>query len=443
MARRIPILSIAFILICLTACTLLPLPPTPPDPFPPSPTSMPLPPTPSSVAVEPSATIVAENTPVPIEAEGNLIPVYTRALSETIWVEPFSSTPYRDESAGVEIRISQISPLRSDVDGDGDEDEMIPLTFVRDTGGEFSEVAYLVNEGDHYTSTQSVLIGEQVLTQEFRLDGRDLTVQLYTHGQRDFLCCPTVLAEIHYEFDGTTWHDKARTNLPVSEIPLGATVGLTIENVHFDTNGFAAHPIVQLLPGSDRLPLDQTSSGIAFPERLRFNFGQTHNPILYSQPELLVYRHDLASNVNEVSLQTWLATESTEPYFYPTGQGDKPPVLLNQGLLFLAAQPAYFDFGNGVGMRYLALPGLQQAFSSYDNVVYIYKGLTVDEQYEITFIYPLSHPALDGLLPLGQTGGMETEVQALLEQVNTTAEGDLADTIAMLDAFVASIVIQP
>jgi hypothetical protein len=433
MARRNPILSIAFIFICLTACTLRPV--IPPDLFPPSPTPLSLPPTPSPVIGEPSS------TNIPID-NGDLLPIYTRALSDTIWVDPYAK-PYKDITAQVEVRVSQSYDVQSDVDGDGDEDRLILVNFIRATGGEFSELAYLVNEGGTYTSTQSILIGEQVLIQAVTLEDNNVVVELYTHGQRDFLCCPTALAQIRYEFDGTLWHDRARTNPPASEIPLGATVGLTVENVRFATNGFARHPILQLLPGSDRLPSDQTGSAIVFPERLHFTFGETRSPSFYAQPEMLVYRHNPTPTWDKVPLQTWLADESTEPYFYPHESEDAPPLLLYQGPLFLAAQPAYFDFGSGVGMRYLAVPGMHQSFSSYDEVLYIYKGLTADEQHEILFIYPLNHPTLDTLLPLGQTDNMEAEVQVLLEQVNLTAEGDLADTIAMLDAFVTSIVVQP
>lgn len=465
MLRHHTVVLILLMLVGLIACS-----PPPPEPTPsPAPATATAPPVVVETSPAPASPVVVEASPTitspypepPIEPTAvatesitptatveeytgppsSPLPLYTRAVSETITFE--RGEPYRIAEEGVEVRESD-EFLRSDVDGDGDDDLLVPIKFIRAEGGEFSELSYLVNEGDHYTSSQSILLGEQIFIQSMSLEGTTLLVQMYTHGERDFLCCPTAFAEIRYEFDGTTWVDTARTNLPAMEPPLGTTVSLTTENISFDTSGFAARPIVQLLPDTDTLP----PTGYQRPtmsERLYFSFAELPIAYPYAQTSLTVSGYTPPQVAGQVSLEEWLAAESIESHSYMMNSTSTVPYFLSY--LFVETDFAYFDFGSGSGGRYLALPGQQQAVSSYDNFYYIYRGLTADGQHEIVFVYPLSHPDLDALLPLSGRGGMEAEMAAeaatIMAEMNRLAEGDLSETIAMLDAFAASITITP
>lgn len=133
--------------------------------------------------------------------------------------------------------------------------------------------------------------------------------------------------------------------------------------------------------------------------------------------------------------------------------GDKDlPFLptLNAAQMF-HAQYQLLPFGNGSGIRYLTL--LAQYYAPINNyeLFYTYQGLTSDGKYWVSAILPVSNPILPDNAdnpPGGQTWDQFTNnyssyIADLTTQLNSQAPENYTPGLAMLDALVSSISIQP
>ena len=133
--------------------------------------------------------------------------------------------------------------------------------------------------------------------------------------------------------------------------------------------------------------------------------------------------------------------------------GDKDlPFLptLNAAQMF-HAQYQVVPFSNGSGIRYLTL--LAQYFAPINNyeLFYTYQGLTSDGKYWVSAILPVTSPLLPDNAdnpPVGQTWDQFTNnyssyITDLTTQLNSQATGSYTPDLAMLDALISSITIQP
>jgi hypothetical protein len=123
---------------------------------------------------------------------------------------------------------------------------------------------------------------------------------------------------------------------------------------------------------------------------------------------------------------------------------------LNAAQMF-HAQYRILPFANGRGIRYLTL--LAQNYAPINNyeLFYTYQGLTSDGNYWVTAILPVSNPILPDNAdnpPGGQTWDQFTNnyssyITDLTTQLNSQAAGNYTPDLAILDALVSSISIQP
>lgn len=115
--------------------------------------------------------------------------------------------------------------------------------------------------------------------------------------------------------------------------------------------------------------------------------GTFHEPRIYIYPvqEYAAMVPIVAERVS--ALQSILAGKPADP-------GSVPQLpFWNAGQMFFS-NPAYLEFWNGSGIRYLAQYG--QALSPVNNhdIFYSFQGLTADGKYWVSAILPVNHPTL-------------------------------------------------
>jgi len=133
--------------------------------------------------------------------------------------------------------------------------------------------------------------------------------------------------------------------------------------------------------------------------------------------------------------------------------GDKDlPFLpsLNAGQMF-HAQYQVLPFGSGGGVRYLTLLAQYYAPINNHDLFYTYQGVTNDGKYWVSAILPINNPILpdNGDTPPGGqtwdqfTNNYSSYIADLTVQLNSQASGNYTPSLAMLDALVSSITVQP
>ena len=132
--------------------------------------------------------------------------------------------------------------------------------------------------------------------------------------------------------------------------------------------------------------------------------------------------------------------------------GDSLPFLP----VFNAAQTFYAQyqvnpFVSGTGIRYLTLYAQYYAPVNNKDLFYTYQGLTSDGQNWVSAILPINHPILPangdnppgGMSPEDFGNNYEPYITDMVNQLNAQPPESYIPTLAMLDALVTSITIQP
>jgi hypothetical protein len=183
----------------------------------------------------------------------------------------------------------------------------------------------------------------------------------------------------------------------------------------------------------------------ANPTYYNFVFGSYQPQGTFHQPELYVYPlADYIALAPEVAaiaydLQQMLASQTTEP-------GEIPFLPFFNAAQFFQAQVAYLDFQSGSGVRFLTMYG--QAAWPVDNysLFYTFQGLTSDQKYYVSAIFPVNHPDLpdDGNEIVGEDWlGFDEDFPDYLEdtvaQLDSYTAGSFTPDLTQLDALIQSI----
>ena len=244
-------------------------------------------------------------------------------------------------------------------------------------------------------------------------------------------------------------------NLAVDNVPQGnGDGGELIAGTVFDElglsfvlpTGLGDQATIQSMPAEGD-PNDPTFPPV--PEHLQIDL--TAYPIAdhFHQPQLWVYpvaEYEALSDFmtdRVIRMQALLAMR-------PNFDGDWLPFLpaFNAGPL-IHARVDYLDFENGSGLRYLTLYG--QSYRPINNyeLFYTFQGLTDDGQYWVCAILPIWQDGLPDTgdeIPGGDFGAFAEnyETYAAEQEANLEAvpSASFAPDIAILDAFIASILVQ-
>jgi hypothetical protein len=168
-----------------------------------------------------------------------------------------------------------------------------------------------------------------------------------------------------------------------------------------------------------------------------------HEPRLYIYPVQDFIALDSAFADRVAELQGILAQRPADPPIVPS----LPP--WNAGRTFYAS-PAYVDFQNGSGIRFIAQYG--QAVMPINNheLFYMFQGLTADGKYWVAAVLPIQHPSL----PSGVGDPFPADMDAFIANYDTYRQALRADleaqpadsftpSIQLLDAMLSTMTVGP
>jgi hypothetical protein len=132
--------------------------------------------------------------------------------------------------------------------------------------------------------------------------------------------------------------------------------------------------------------------------------------------------------------------------------GSSLPLLpvFNAGQVFYSNYQVV-PFVNGSGIRFLTEYAQYTAPVNNNDLFYTFQGLTSDGHYWISAILPVNHPLLpaDGQNPPGGqswedfSNNYEPYITDMSEQLNSQTPESFTPALTMLDALIASIIVQP
>lgn len=168
-----------------------------------------------------------------------------------------------------------------------------------------------------------------------------------------------------------------------------------------------------------------------------------HEPAIRIYPvrDFIALLPSLAERTN--TLEQIIRDQSSDPGSVPL----LPP--WNAGQVFLA-KPAYLEFQNGSGIRYLTQYGQSFAPINNQDLFYSFQGLTADGHYWVSAILPVSHPSLqpsaDNPMPSDFNEFAENfnqYVDLIKVNLDTQPEDTFNPSLAELDAMMQSMLVEP
>jgi len=236
------------------------------------------------------------------------------------------------------------------------------------------------------------------------------------------------------------------TTVPtVPQLPEANVSGTSYGGVSFSFNPVVANNLTPRTVPANTPPQDAAPWDAANPEYIQFKFsgyphsGTDFEPILEVYPVMAYENVNAAATEKIDGLRQFLKDKPTNPEnipFLPT---------LNAGQM-LHAGIAYLNFKNGSGVRYLTQYG--QSFLPINNksMFYTFQGITNDDMYYVSAIFPLSHPDLpaDGSqVPSGDYQAFADNFPKYIMEMETTLNNanvlDFTPNLAQLDALIQSL----
>jgi len=172
--------------------------------------------------------------------------------------------------------------------------------------------------------------------------------------------------------------------------------------ITFEGISFSFDPVIADSAAGEIIPLQDKENygtlGDTYPNHYQVHFSGYALAQAYHEPTLYVYPVAEYEAINEWVSGTFDDLRSileNRPDLGENMEGLFAPFLpmWNAGQFF-TVKPAYLDFQNGSGIRYLTMFG--QAVHPVDNqrLLYTYQGLTSDGAYYVSFVLPVAHPLL-------------------------------------------------
>jgi len=247
---------------------------------------------------------------------------------------------------------------------------------------------------------------------------------------------------------------QAVTTVPTApQIPEATVCGSTPTGTSYGGVSFSFDPVVannvtpRTVPANTP-PQDAAPWDAANPEYIQFKFsgyllsGTDFEPILEVYP-VMEYENVNAAAIEKIdSLRQFLKDNPTNPEnipFLPT---------LNAGQM-LHAGVAYLNFKNGSGGRYLTQYGQSFAPINNQSMFYTFQGITNDDMYYVSAIFPLSHPDLpadDSIAPFGDPQAFSDNfpqyVLGVKTNLNSQDPSSFTPSLALLDALIQSLEVQ-
>ena len=141
------------------------------------------------------------------------------------------------------------------------------VVLVADPGGSgsFYNLALLQRDGEKWTVTRPVLLGDRIRVTSLSFGENSLRIDMVTHGPGDAMCCPTRKASVRFRIEG----GQLRKTLPPEAMPLTGRIWKWLGTKHGDgSKAVPEHPenytIEFLENGFVRIKADCNSAGGGF-----------------------------------------------------------------------------------------------------------------------------------------------------------------------------------
>jgi len=236
--------------------------------------------------------------------------------------------------------------------------------------------------------------------------------------------------------------------LPEATVCGSTPTGTSYGGVSFSVDPAVANNVTPRSISANTPPQDAAPWDAANPEYIQFKFSGYPLTGTFFEPTLEIYPVMEYENVNVAvigkidDLRKFLAEKPTNPEnlpFLPTFNAGQ---MLNAGV-------TYLNFKNGSGVRYLTQYG--QSFLPINNFLnpYTYQGITNDDMYYVSPIFPLSHPDLptdDSIAPFGDPQAFSDNfpqyVLGVKTNLNSQDPSSFTPNLARLDALIQSLEVQ-
>lgn len=179
----------------------------------------------------------------------------------------------------------------------------------------------------------------------------------------------------------------------------------------------------------------------ANPEHIQFTLDGYPLSGTFHQPRIMVFPVDAYKTINPTAgeiiaqLQQLLADNPTNPEVIPF----LPVFHAGQ---FMQAHVKYLDFQNGSGVRFLTQYGQDAWPINNEDLFYAFQGLTLDGQYYISAILPVSHPSLPdpGSVPMDDAfyENFMNYVADIERQLSAEHEDSFTPALWLLDVMIQS-----
>ncbi len=174
--------------------------------------------------------------------------------------------------------------------------------------------------------------------------------------------------------------------------------------------------------------------------------------MLSHEPQIIVYNlTDFGSfspgdQYAQERISAWQALAAERP----STISEQIPVIvpLNAGQV-IRAQVKWFDFGNGMGLRFVTQYDQSAQPINNEGLVYIFQGMTTDGLHGITAVFPLDAVGLPDSPVISEpdyTAFIENfaaEMTAVTDLLNTAPSEDFTPSLSQLDTMMQSITVEP
>lgn len=146
------------------------------------------------------------------DTPGGAPPLTLEALKNGAYLSEFAGPErarlvnglYENGPEQVAIQLLSDKIARGDLNGDGAEDAACLLTTNSGGSGSFVDLAAVLNRKGAPENVARLQLGDRVVVNSVRIEGRTIIVDMVTHGPGDALCCPTLAVVQNYRLDGTS-----------------------------------------------------------------------------------------------------------------------------------------------------------------------------------------------------------------------------------------------
>ncbi len=227
--------------------------------------------------------------------------------------------------------------------------------------------------------------------------------------------------------------------------------------ITFEGISFSFDPVIADSAAGEIIPLQDKENygtlGDTYPTHIQVHFSGYALAQAYHEPTLYVYPVAEYEAINEWVSGTFDDLRSileNRPDLGDNMEGLFAPFLpmWNAGQFF-TVKPAYLDFQNGSGIRYLTMFG--QAVHPVDNqrLLYTYQGLTADGSYYVSFVLPVAHPLLpyDAAASITDWEGFSANWDAYINEtkakLNELPLEQFSPPLHLVDQMVESLAVRP